>query len=326
MTSSSFLHVANGSATTDLLEAAGVPGARTTGCDVLYEGPVPSRLSDAELLEVRARFLADDLPHLTVAIASGFRELRREILDAAASEIVLWYEHDLFDQLNLIQLLSWISTYTPDARVSLVSMDRFPGRSHFKGFGELTPDEIAPLFSTRIRITEQQYELASLMWIAFRYSAPVALDKLRSGNLSALPFLAAALTRFLEEFPWTSDGLSRSERRLLEIARDAPIEVTQVFPRMHEGETAYYITDGSLATLVETLSSSTPSLLTRHGYDPDGDLLNGSIALTDAGREVLSGQLDRIALCGIDRWLGGVHLEGNDVWRWDDARRSMTHA
>ena len=52
-----FLHVANGTSTTRTIEAAGLPGIRSIWADPLFEGPVPA-LSDAELLEVRMRFLA----------------------------------------------------------------------------------------------------------------------------------------------------------------------------------------------------------------------------------------------------------------------------
>jgi hypothetical protein len=59
-----FLHVANGRSVTMTLEAAGVPGAFSIWADPLYEGPVPAGLSDAELVDVRMRYLAmlDDLP------------------------------------------------------------------------------------------------------------------------------------------------------------------------------------------------------------------------------------------------------------------------
>jgi len=34
---------------------------------------------------------------------------------------------------------------------------------------------------------------------------------------------------------------------------------------------------------------------------------------------VLAGKADHITLNGIDRWIGGVHLFGNQVpWRWDE--------
>ena len=34
------------------------------------------------------------------------------------------------------------------------------------------------------------------------------------------------------------------------------------------------------------------------------------VAITDAGRDVLAGRSDHVALNGIDRWRGGVHLVG----------------
>ena len=47
--------------------------------------------------------------------------------------------------------------------------------------------------------------------------------------------------------------------------------------------------------------------------------------LTDTGRAVLARQVDRVATCGIDPWLGGVHLQsGVTFWRWDDTRQSVT--
>ena len=46
-----------------------------------------------------------------------------------------------------------------------------------------------------------------------------------------------------------------------------------------------------------------------------------------ADQAVLGGRQDRVALCGIDRWFGGVHLLGDaGLWRWDDARQRITFA
>jgi hypothetical protein len=151
------------------------------------------------------------------------------------------------------------------------------------------------------------------------------LEELRRSDTSALPYLAAALTRFLQEYPWTADGLSRSERRLLELANGDGMALWKAFPRMSEGERAYYVTDGSLASLAEILSRTSPPLLTLDlSSGAQGHALRGSVTLTGAGRSVLSRQLDRVAVCGIDRWLGGVHLQnGHRIWRWDDARQGI---
>jgi hypothetical protein len=328
-----FLHVANGDCTTALIHEAGLPGSSSVWADALHDGPVPGGLSDEELLPIRAKFLADDSPADGGPddAAAELTRWRAAIQDSSAyDELVLWYEHDLFDQLNLIQLLAWIGPQIDpqrlsakgqqplaeplaEKRVSLICIGTFPGRDRFKGLGELTPSELAPLLDTRQPVTAAQYALAARAWDAFRASDPRALDALvrdaASGDdMSALPFLAAALRRHLEEFPWTTDGLSRTERRLMQLAAAGPIAFADAFPRMHDDETAFYIADLSLAALIERLAAATPPLIAS----------GNALTLTDTGRAVLAGEIDRVSHCGIDRWLGGVHLQGRcATWRWN---------
>jgi hypothetical protein len=330
-----FLHVANGSSTTGLIEAAGIPGTRSIWADPLHDGPVPRELDDAELLEVRRQYLAGPVsspawrgsdPSLDPA--NDLRQWRATIeRHDSYGELILWFEHDLFDQLNLIQVLTWIYRRLPQAKpVSLVCIGSFPGRPQFKGLGELTPGELASLLDARQPVTESQYVLAERAWQAFREPTPEALDAFRDGDTAALPYLSAAITRFLQEYPWSTDGLSRTERRLLELADGSGISLRKAFPRMHDEERVYYVTDSSVADLAEGLSASSPPMLTLDLSRTTGRPgLNGSVALTDTGRAILAGRLDRVAACGIDRWLGGVHLHGHDdIWRWDDARRRIT--
>jgi hypothetical protein len=331
-----FLHVANGTSTSRTIEAAGIAGACSIWADPLYEGPVPSGLSDTELLDVRMRYLAQP-GNLAEAAWAGSdpsldpaNDLRawRAAIERHESydELILWFEHDLFDQLNLIQLLTWIPEHVPSTTpVSLICIGSFPGRPDFKGLGELTPDELGSLLDARQLVRGWQYDVARLAWQAFREPTPEALDELRQGDTRALPYLAHAITRFLQEYPWTRDGLSRTERRLLELAKGDGIALGRAFPRMHESEQAYYVTDSSLAELAETLASTSPPLLTLDlSGAPEGRVLRGIVALTDTGRSVLSGRLDRVATCGVNRWLGGVHLQNEGrLWRWDDTRQRV---
>ncbi len=52
------------------------------------------------------------------------------------------------------------------------------------------------------------------------------------------------------------------------------------------------------------------------------DFRDQRIQLTALGHALLEGATDWIDANGIDRWLGGVHLRGDAVWRWhtDDQR------
>jgi len=312
------LHVANGHSTTALIELSGVPGRTTIWADPLNDGPVPGNITDDELLRVRAGFLAGS-PDQVDEVAADLAQWRAAIDDQDTyDELVLWFEHDLFDQLNLIQLLSHLRMRNRSKPATIVQIDSYPGHPHFKGIGELTAADVETLFHTRRPITPDQLTLAVSAWSAYRSADPRTIEQLLQGDTSALPFLAAALSRFLEEFPSDADGLSRSERRLMELALDRPVDIHEALARMHDGETAYYITDLSFFDAANALASSSPPLLTINLGKPRGSAMPvGTLELTAHGRNVLLGRADRVQLCGIDRWLGGVYLRGRgSVWRW----------
>jgi hypothetical protein len=322
-----FLHVANGTSTTGIIASAGIPGTLSIWADPLHDGPVPGGLTDAELLSVRGEYLAG---HGSGAAPNPVNDLRRwrtaiEQTDSY-EELVLWYEHDVFDQLNLIQLLPWIRQHLPaTVPASLVCIGSFPGHPVFRGLGELSPNELGPLLDRRQRISEAQYVVAEDAWRAFLAHTPEPLDNLRHTDTSAMPFLAPAITRFLEEYPWTRDGLSRTERRLLTLAMAGPVDLMTAYPRMHDDE-VYYLTDSAFAALVRDLASTSPPLIRTDLHARAGSVApGGTVMLTETGRAVLNGQKDRVTTCGIDRWFGGVHLRSDqgDVWRWDGGRHRI---
>jgi hypothetical protein len=314
------LHVANGHCTTRLIEASGVPGRTMVWCDPLHEGPVPGNVSDEELLRLRAAFLAgtpEDIDGV-VADLAGWRDAVDD--QDGYDELVLWFEHDLFDQLNLIQLLTHIGARRSSSKpVTMVSIDSYPGHPNFQGIGELQPADVAALFETRRPITPQQVEVAIRAWNAYRSPDPRAIESLLTTDTSPLPYLSRALARHLEEFPSDTNGLSRSEQRMMQLALERPADIHQTFPKMQDGETAHYITDTSFFDLANALATAQPPLLTINLQDPKGsEMPVGTLELTRPGREVALGRADRIQLCGIDRWLGGVHLEGRGpAWRWN---------
>ena len=256
------LHVANGHCTTRLIEQAHLPGRTSIWADPLHEGPIAA-VADDELVRMRTAAMAPDLGVPAEDIEADFKSWRAAVdNDAAYDELVLWYEHDLFDQLNLIQLLTRIGRDRPVRKpVSLVSIDAYPGHPNFKGLGELSPQDIAALFKQRRRVTPEQFAVAARAWDAFRSQDRRRLDSLLLEDLSALPFLSRALRRYLDEGPDTPGGLTRSERRLLDELARGPVDIHTAWKRMHEGEDAFYITDSSFWALLKGLAGRTPALI-----------------------------------------------------------------
>ena len=119
--------------------------------DVLHEGPVPPG-NEATVREARARFFVetgwDDRAEHAI------HELERRdsaLLEALAEgrEVVLWFEHDLYDQLQLVQALALVAGSACRPSVRLICIDRFEGHPGFAGLGELDADELASLWPLR---------------------------------------------------------------------------------------------------------------------------------------------------------------------------------
>jgi hypothetical protein len=210
------LHVMNGDAAADLLRRSGISGTVTVWADVLHDGPVQPDLSPARRRELRARFVSRN-GFISYEEALRQAEEWDERLESFVDhdEVVLWFEHDLF-QLLLIRQLHWFGHRDmASRRLSLTCVGEYPGVADFVGLGQLTPRQLASLFNGRESVTNHQLELGRSAWRAFTSPDPTGLVGLLERDTSPLPFLADALRRHLQEFPWTRDGLPRTEREIL---------------------------------------------------------------------------------------------------------------
>jgi hypothetical protein len=242
-------------------------------------------------------------------------------------EVALWFEHDLFCQVNLLYLLDWFASRSMDGtRLSLICIDAFPGIEDFRGLGQLTPEQMASLFDTRGEVTSREMELAARAWAAYCSPDPRALTDLLDEDTSALPFLADALRRHLARFPSVENGLGRIEGTALELVASGRRDFGTLFAEFGRAEPAYGFGDFQFWLALERLGSGREPMLTIEGAQAardtlqSGGLLGVACDVTDAGRAVLAGEADFVERNGIDVWLGGVHVrDGGPIWRWDGA-------
>ena len=324
------LHVTNGESAGKTLRRSAVRGDVLPWQDVLNEGPVPA-LAQPELRAVRARFLSECGWGSVNAIRDALAQ-RDRLLESALRDrrpVVLWFEHDLYDQVQLLQVLANAADlgFDPE-RVALVNVGSFEGRPDFHGLGELAADELESLWPLRRPVTAELAALGRRSWEALRAPEPGAIEDFLATDSTELPFLASALHRLLEELPDSRNGLSRSERQLLESLADGARTPRRLFVASQEREDAPFDGDAWFWRRLAALGKGVRALVTlEHGAPvptppPLGDARTfaaARFALTGDGREVLDGRADRVALLGIDRWLGGTHLHPDHVPRWDRA-------
>jgi RNA polymerase sigma factor (sigma-70 family) len=318
MRKSAMLHITDGESAAGTLREAGIPGNVSIYGDLMYEGPAPAGLAAEAWRNARARFMTE----AGYAKPEEAQQYLKACDDALASfarhdEVVIWLDHRLSDQLILIKVLDWFSRQDlGGVKLGLICVGRYPGMDHFVGLGQLTADQLASLADTRLRVTDAQFRQARAAWDAFTSPDPTALERLVGMDTSALPFIAAAFRRHLEQFPSVDGGLSRTERQALSILRErGSLPGRRLFAAVQRLEEQIFMGDGSFFRIMANLSTARYPLVQVSGT-PQASL--GTVTITEAGRNVIEGRADHIELNGIDRWLGGVHLNGaRAAWRWD---------
>ncbi len=326
------LHVTNGDSAGNTLRQTSLGGAVLPWQDVLHEGPVPAG-TRRELLHARSAFVAGCGWGSRRSILASLERRDRQLLQALrdGQQVVLWFEHDLYDQLQLVDALALAAAAggTPE----LIVVGSFPGRPAFRGLGELTADQLETLWPARVPASPDTLAAAASVWSALRRPDPSALAASAlaasaHADLPGLPFLGPALLRLLEELPAPRDGLSGTERRALQAIAAGAATPVAAFLAAQDLETAPFLGDAWFFRALASLGAGPDRLVETQAGDPLpaspplGDaraFARLPLRLTGLGERVLDGQADRVALLGIDRWLGGTHLTAAAAWRWDPA-------
>jgi hypothetical protein len=329
------LHVRCGEDILDRLLEAGLSGDVTQWADPLCEGPLGRWPADLDRKRDRAVFLSMRYFLSYGEVLQTLAMQDNAVGDADLyQEVVLWFEHDLFDQAILVFLLTRLEPVAAGGTVSLITLDRHPSVDRFIGLGQLSGGALLELFPARRPVTQDQVGLARRAWDAMTASTPKALQQLAGEPLPALPYLGAALERYLAEYPSTANGLGRTEQLGLEAVAGGAVTPREAFTAVQAREAAPFQGDSMFFAVLRGLAEGTRPLLEldREGLPPlarlrDRQLADAPLRLTPTGETVAAGRADWFRLHGTARRLGGVHLIGPEpAWRWDGEARRVVEA
>lgn len=298
------INIHNGDVVAAFAQRVGIPGEHLPFREALISGPV---VPDKEWIETRTRELAQPTPEDQLRTRTALVE-QEQALDAAPSkgEIVLWFEHDLYCLIHLIYLLQRFG----DARMSLVWCP--------KPLSENDERELHLLFESRRAITPSMLDLARGAWRAYISPDPRELNAWISRDTPDFPFLREGLTLHATRFPSTTNGLGAFEQRALSLIATGATEFTALFNVMTSDEPRFGFGDSEIFHTMQALAWCAVPLITLTGEPP-----KAMATITPAGENVLRGAVDDTTVNDPDRWLGGVHLTKENLWRWDEAAREI---
>ena len=134
--------------------------------------------------------------------------MAEERLQSAAisyERIVLWFEHDSYDQLILARCLAQFAEQAPP-HLELISPAHYPGGVRFIGLGQLPPEALRLLWEERAPVSAEALRAGRDAWNALRAPDPRQLAVLARAGTAGVPQLGRALRRHCQELPWTDDG------------------------------------------------------------------------------------------------------------------------
>jgi hypothetical protein len=262
------LHITSGDCAGDILAKTGIAGEVFVWHDILYDGPRTPGWPDDATLRARARFLEQttagglDRKFVLNTLENQYRKLAAAADDA---RIVLWFDACLFDQSMLVHILGCMR-HLGIWKAELLCVDRFPGIVPFNGLGQFQPAQLASLYDQRRPVMDDQFRFADVVDKAFAVQDLALLAELSRRTDAPLPWIPAAVKRWLLEQPDPQTGLGRLEWLALEAIRSGCETPAEIFSTVAATDTPpQYWGDITLWAKINALADRKPPLVSIQG-------------------------------------------------------------
>ncbi len=270
------LHITNGTILTKAINKLGVEGKKLTWQEMLCEGPTIEMVYSEEFLNLRKSFFNKfyDVDLDTDLIKSEIDKLNHT---ENYSEIVLWFEYDLFCYINMVAIISLICQKKLDLPIYLVCSGSVEGGKNLKGLSELKPEQLTSHYKNKVLLDDKNIDLATTIWgiycgIDHNLLKPFIVTS------SSFEYLSNCLKAHLKRFPDSVDGLNILEKNILQIInKHAITSKNQLLGYALNYQGFYGYGDLQLSRIIDELSIF---------YTEESD----SIILNRKGHEALLGQ------------------------------------
>ncbi len=216
----SLLHITNGDNFTSKLQALPVKGDIITWREMLCEGKTLCSVGSESFWKTRFEFLNKNYKiSKSWFVEKTLKEYRSLCNHKQQDQIVLWFEYDLFCQINMLAVLSWLKTHRRHAEISLVCSGREGKGDKLYALTELSDEQLMDLYERRTVLSQDDIEYADYIWQLYCSDNPIRLENQIANNDFQFEYLSEALKTHLRRFPTIKNGLNELENHILEKAR-----------------------------------------------------------------------------------------------------------
>jgi hypothetical protein len=181
-------------------------------------------------------------------------EFEKIIKAPDSSEFNLWFEYDLFCQVNMWFVISIINSLPIRKKVFAVFTSYLDksSKQFWNGFGPANTDELAICYADSIALSEADLIFGQELWKAYKNGDLEALTNLSKHQSPAFPYLQEVVKAHVDRFP--KDGTKgRPEKVIEDIIKNISTDFPKVFQEFWNRESIYGFGDVQLKSMYEKI-------------------------------------------------------------------------
>ena len=305
---SSLLHITNGDSLTDRLKALNLKGDIITWREMLCEGKTLTNVGSESFWKTRFEFLNKNYKvSKSWFVEKTLKEYRSLCNHKQQDQIVLWFEYDLFCQINMLAVISWLKTHRKYAHISLVCSGNEDETDKMYSLGDVSDEKLLELYENRIELSMNDIEFADYVWQLYCSDNPIRLENLTDFKNYQYDYLSDAIKTHLKRFPTIKNGLNDIENHVLQLSFDKkPKSKRELLRTVLTDQGVYGFGDSQYDRIITTLKPLYSS------FNP--------VRLTKKGKEILEGKTSYYSsIQDNDAYLGGA-LKYNFLYNTESDR------
>jgi hypothetical protein len=305
---SSQLHITNGDSFTQKLKSLKLKGEIITWREMLCEGKTETNVGSESFWKTRFDFLHKNYKvSKTWFVEKTLKEYRSLCNHKQQDQIVLWFEYDLFCQINMLAVLSWLKKHRRYAEIYLVCSGDEDDTNRLYRLNDLSDEQLLNSYENKVKLSQNDIEYADYVWQLYCSDNPIRLENLIDFDNYQFDYLSDAIKVHLRRFPTIKNGLNELENRILEFSlQQKPKSKKELLSSLIQNQGFYGFGDTQYERVISNLR---PLFST---FNP--------VRLTKKGKEILEGKTNYYSqIRDNEDYLGGA-LKYNFLYNTESDR------
>jgi|GEM_PF-103608 len=255
--------------------------------EILCEGPAIEKIHSDDFLKTRAEFLSEFMGVSQSDYDQKWKKEMTKAFEQRFDEIVLWFEYDLFCQINMIAAISFFDNNFNIKKISLICVGNEGDSPLLKGLGELSPQAYPQLLKSRELLEETDIAFAKNLWKMYCSDDHRHIIKKANEAPSVFTYLFDAFLAHQKRFPSVKNGLNLLEETILKLIDESPKSEKEIVREMLRLENYYGFGDLQYAIYIDRLSELYDKFAARDGASNEEKQV---LKLNDLGVAILAGE------------------------------------